>query len=295
MNITIQLSAAQLKERLGLRDGIDGLPGLSQEYIPNCFFKQNDHNSCGLIAIKSILAMYHLSTDVYFDTTEGTTPNKITLELEKRGISTEPKEVSFENLSPRSIAYYAPEDHYVTIQLVSERKVYINNGRKDGPAWLTKAEFEKVWSGWVMETSPLLLNEKFLSSLKSNTEKQIEEKSKNWGGGSSLMVLKDDSIIAHQASKIKFTGAVAVTYSNNGPVVAVGGNESLNETPTGAVNDSNVTYTLAHSPTSQNALKLYMNGVLQIAGVDFTLSGSTVTMTLAPTSGSYLRAFYPYA
>lgn len=66
-----------------------------------------------------------------------------------------------------------------------------------------------------------------------------------------------------------------------------------NETPTGAINDVNVTFTLAGNPNPDASLELYKNGVLQKAGgVDFTLSGSTITFVLAPETGSILLASY---
>jgi hypothetical protein len=55
--------------------------------------------------------------------------------------------------------------------------------------------------------------------------------------------------------------------------------------PSGTINGSNVTFTLASTPTS-NSLSLYLNGVLQTPNVDYTLSGTTITFTTAPVSGA---------
>jgi hypothetical protein len=65
------------------------------------------------------------------------------------------------------------------------------------------------------------------------------------------------------------------------------------EIPSGTVNGSNVTFTLAHTPYSQNAVILFVDVVPQIAGTDFTISGVTITMTVAPATGQQLSAFYP--
>jgi hypothetical protein len=66
-----------------------------------------------------------------------------------------------------------------------------------------------------------------------------------------------------------------------------------NETPVGAVNGSNVTYTLAETPSPAASLRLHVNGLLNLAGgVDYTLSGKIITMTYAPWAGSRLRAWY---
>ncbi len=77
------------------------------------------------------------------------------------------------------------------------------------------------------------------------------------------------------------------------PAVAVL-NFSDDETPSGTVNGSNVTFTLAHTPNPAASLMLFINGVLQIAGTDFTLSTATITMSSAPTTGAILTAFYRY-
>lgn len=49
------------------------------------------------------------------------------------------------------------------------------------------------------------------------------------------------------------------------------------ETPAGAVNGTNPTFTLAFAPNPALSLLLFRNGILQRAGADFTLSGNTVT------------------
>lgn len=66
-----------------------------------------------------------------------------------------------------------------------------------------------------------------------------------------------------------------------------------NEVPTGAINGSNVTYTLAATPLG-SSLHLYLNGQLLFAGVgeDFTISGATITMAAAPATGERLVATY---
>lgn len=65
------------------------------------------------------------------------------------------------------------------------------------------------------------------------------------------------------------------------------------ETPSGAVNGVNTSFTLANSPVA-GTLVLYEGGRRLLLTTDFTLSGSTITMTYAPPDGSYLRADYRY-
>jgi len=64
------------------------------------------------------------------------------------------------------------------------------------------------------------------------------------------------------------------------------------ETPTGVIDGANVTFTLSTTPAS-NSLLLYLNGAYQTAGgVDYTLSGTTITFVDAPKAGSILIAQY---
>lgn len=65
------------------------------------------------------------------------------------------------------------------------------------------------------------------------------------------------------------------------------------ETPSGLINSLNTTYTLTHVP-SANTLNLFLDGALQINGVDYTLAGATITFTVAPTTGQIMAASYLY-
>jgi hypothetical protein len=66
------------------------------------------------------------------------------------------------------------------------------------------------------------------------------------------------------------------------------------ETPSGSVNGSNVTFVLASIPNPATSLALYLNGVLQSVGTDFTLSSATITFIngVIPQTGDILRASY---
>lgn len=65
------------------------------------------------------------------------------------------------------------------------------------------------------------------------------------------------------------------------------------ETPSGTVNGSNTAFSLANTPVA-GSVHLYLNGVLQESGAgnDFTISGASITMAVAPLSGEKLRASY---
>jgi hypothetical protein len=72
------------------------------------------------------------------------------------------------------------------------------------------------------------------------------------------------------------------------------GNFADNETPSGTINGSNTAFTLANVPNPASSLALYLDGAIQEAGIDFTLSGAGITMTSAPLTGQVLRTFYRF-
>lgn len=70
-----------------------------------------------------------------------------------------------------------------------------------------------------------------------------------------------------------------------------------NETPSGSINGSNTSFTLASSPNPATSLELRLNGQILKSGSgnDFTLSDATITMVAAPASGDVLTATYTVA
>jgi hypothetical protein len=88
-------------------------------------------------------------------------------------------------------------------------------------------------------------------------------------------------------------GTTAVTYVADNSGTLSTSNFVTEETPSGSINGSNVTFTLANTPTA-GTLKLYLNGVRQKSGAgnDYTISTNTITMTTAPVSGDVLIADY---
>lgn len=93
-------------------------------------------------------------------------------------------------------------------------------------------------------------------------------------------------------------GGAVVTGGSSGGGVIIGGTTSDpfadGETPTGSVNGVNTAFTLAATPTPAASLSLYRNGLLQSAGVDYTLTGANITFlsVATPQTGDVLRAFY---
>ena len=89
---------------------------------------------------------------------------------------------------------------------------------------------------------------------------------------------------------IRKTGAT--TFAN----VAVGSSTSFSddETPTGSINDSNTSFTLANSPSPAASLILVLQGRVMLRGTEYTLSGANITFTDPPLTGQWLRASYRY-
>ena len=87
-------------------------------------------------------------------------------------------------------------------------------------------------------------------------------------------------------------GVKAGVYAPAGTYLSAA-NIVTRETPTGAVNGSNVTFTLANTPTAGTE-EVFLNGILQEpgAGNDYTISGATITYLAAPLTGDRLRVNY---
>jgi hypothetical protein len=56
----------------------------------------------------------------------------------------------------------------------------------------------------------------------------------------------------------------------------------VEETPSGTVNGSNVTFTLSFTPDDSAGVNVYLNGILQRLTTNYTISGATLTFVSAP-------------
>ena len=63
------------------------------------------------------------------------------------------------------------------------------------------------------------------------------------------------------------------------------------ETPSGAVDDANVTFTLANTPIT-GSVKVFQNGIRLKVSIDYTISGTTITFVTAPTTGDTVICDY---
>lgn len=68
------------------------------------------------------------------------------------------------------------------------------------------------------------------------------------------------------------------------------GTTLIAEVPTGTINSTNKAFTLSKTPAGP--ILLFLNGVEQLDGTDYTLSGSTITYAAAPVTGDWHKAYY---
>jgi hypothetical protein len=85
----------------------------------------------------------------------------------------------------------------------------------------------------------------------------------------------------------------AISAATAGTDYMAPANFVVRETPTGLVNSSNVTYTLANTPIAGTEV-VFLNGILQEpgAGNDYTIATNTITYLTAPVTGDRLRVNY---
>ena len=88
-------------------------------------------------------------------------------------------------------------------------------------------------------------------------------------------------------------GSTSVTYVQDTAGTLSPTNFVTEETPSGSINGSNTSFTIANTPTA-GTVKLFLNGVRQKSGAgnDYTITTNTITMTTAPISGDVLIADY---
>lgn len=115
------------------------------------------------------------------------------------------------------------------------------------------------------------------------------------------VTIKDEGItLTPNVSSMDFTGA-GVTGSTIGDAVSEsipGGSGAtwITEDVSGAINGSNVTFTLTHTPVA-GSLTLSLARQLQVLTQDYTISAGTITYVTAPDaslSGQPHKATYQY-
>ncbi len=101
---------------------------------------------------------------------------------------------------------------------------------------------------------------------------------------SSLYTVKTDTTV------ILSKAAAAATYQPIGSYL-LSSNFVDNETPSGTVDGSNITFTIANTPVA-GTLHLLQNGVEIYAPANYSISGTTITMVTAPLTNAVLSINY---
>lgn len=88
-------------------------------------------------------------------------------------------------------------------------------------------------------------------------------------------------------------GTTSITFQQVNSSGLTNSNFVTREVPSGSINGSNTTFTLANTPTAGTE-DVYLNGVLQASGSgnDYTISGATITYLSAPLTGERLTVDY---
>lgn len=111
------------------------------------------------------------------------------------------------------------------------------------------------------------------------------------------------STVTSTAPLRTFTGCAALgpglSLSNNGSGMvqitapnAVPMSFTYGEVPAGTIDGTNAAFTLKNAPNPAGSLEVFRNIGVQIAGVDYTLSGNVITFTTAPQAGDLLMTIY---
>lgn len=125
----------------------------------------------------------------------------------------------------------------------------------------------------------------------ANTENRIR---RNWQrlreGGATADV--------HVEAPLENTGsAIVLLLAANGGLENNSGSLQItlvfNEVPSGTIDGTNATFTLAHTPVA-GTLLLFVNGLLMNEGGDYTLSTNTITFAAGakPEAGDWMKATY---
>lgn len=94
-----------------------------------------------------------------------------------------------------------------------------------------------------------------------------------------------DSLAGNQNNQAPSVSAVNAAIASATP-----GYEQ--EAPTGTVNGVNLIFSISSNPSEAKAVQLFQGGLMMRQGVDYTISGTTITMTIAPQFGQDLWAYY---
>jgi hypothetical protein len=109
-------------------------------------------------------------------------------------------------------------------------------------------------------------------------------------GDSPIVLMWNGAAVSGNLIKIGSDGSATDAGSLTAP--GIGPTVMSEKPPSGVMDGVNATFTLAFPPNPTDSLGLYLNGIRQEPGVDFTLSGSTITYTVPPKASDDQAARY---
>lgn len=116
----------------------------------------------------------------------------------------------------------------------------------------------------------------------------------NWTSGILTSPSTSNTSLDWSGRQLIASDGTTVVLDWNSTTPVFHGQFADNETPSGSIDGSNVTFTLANSPSPDVSLQLIYQGQFQLFGTDYTLSGNTITFTVAPAAGTWIRAYYRF-
>lgn len=144
--------------------------------------------------------------------------------------------------------------------------------------------------------------QKDASGLKVNPNPQLTSVYLDLGGGNTAQLLGGTGLGLKVVPSIGagfelnpeiLTSLRTYDMPNRSGIMLVHASYVAEEVPSGTINGSNTSFTLASTPITSSVI-LYLNGIRlrSGAGNDYTISGSTITMLYAPATGDVLIATY---
>ena len=102
----------------------------------------------------------------------------------------------------------------------------------------------------------------------------------------------EDGMMYYNTVSDVFRGYINGSWQNINSGAGALNYQFIAETPSGLVNSSNTIFNATYTPAATNGYIVIINGLVQRLTTDFTVSGTQITFTTAPTSGSNVLVCY---